>query len=219
MLAQHLKTGNIVRIRQGLYASIPSGANPQNYSVDPYAIISALAPDALVSYHTALQFYGLAYTLHFQHIFQSTEKIRDFTFREDRFKGTQYPKSLPKSQHMIFTEQIDHHGSLVHITSIERTLVDCLDRINLSGGLEEVWRSLNNKTTIAKLGFYLRLHQAAWNIEEKYFVQLKAHLPKSVHYLDRQNRTQGQYIKEWRIMMPSELIEERWNELLDTNDL
>ncbi len=31
---------------------------------------------------------------------------------------------------------------MVHVTSRERTLVDALDRVSLSGGWEEVWRSL-----------------------------------------------------------------------------
>ncbi|MCW5590090.1 MAG: hypothetical protein KIT27_10590 [Legionellales bacterium] len=186
MLNQHLKSGNIVRIKQGLYASIPLGANAEHYPVDPYAVISMLAPDALIAYHSALQFHGLAYSLHFQYVFQSAKKIRDFQFRQDRFKVTQYPTSLPEKKRFIFTDEIDHHGFKVRVTQLERTLVDVLDRINLSGGLEEVWRSLANiqkvnidaiyeyalvlgsATTIAKVGFYLRLRQQGWAIDEHY---------------------------------------------------
>ena len=237
MLSQHFKAGNIIRIKQGLYASIPSGANAEKYPIDPYAIISTLAQDALIAYHTALQFHGLAYSMHFQHVFQSAEKIRAFQFRQDRFKVTQYPKSLPASKHFVFTDEIDHHGFRVRVTQIERTLVDTLDRINLSGGLEEVWRSLNNiqkvkaaniieyalyldnATIIAKLGFYLRLRQKEWLIEEQHFVKLKKRLPRSVHYLDRKNRINGKYVKEWRIVVPLELIGEKWEEILDIGDI
>jgi len=237
MLNRHLKNGNIVHIKQGLYASIPSGADAERYPIDPYAIISLLTEDSLIAYHTALQFHGIAYSVYFQHTFQSEEKIRDFQFRQDRFKVTKYPKSLPKSKYFIFSEEIDHHGFIVRVTQLERTLVDALDRINLSGGLEEVWRSLNNiqkvnvaniveyalllgnATTIAKVGFYLRLRQKEWKMEENYFSQLKAHLPRSVHYLDRKNRINGKYIKEWRIVIPSELIGEQWEEILDGSDI
>ena len=237
MLNQHLKSGNIVRIKQELYASIPMGANAEYYPVDPYAIISMLAPDALIAYHSALQFHGLAYSLHFQYVFQSTKKIRDFQFRQDRFKVTQYPKSLPEKKHFIFTDEIDHHGFKVRVTQLERTLVDVLDRISLSGGLEEVWRSLANiqkinadnvyeyvlmfasATTIAKVGFYLRLRQQDWAIDEHYFVELKKYLPKSIHYLDRQKRKNGKLIKEWRIVIPQELIQEGWEEILDMSDI
>lgn len=236
MLHQHLKSGNIVHIRQGLYASIPKGANPDSYPIDPYAIISVLDPNALIAYHSALQFRGFAYSFHFQHIFQSSKKMREFQFRQDRFKMTQYPASLPLSKRFIFSEEIDHHGFHLRVTDIERTLVDSMDRINLSGGLEEVWRSLNNiekveldkvieyalllnnATTIAKVGFYLRLRQKAWAVPESCFETLKKHLPKSVHYLDRQNRSQGKHIKEWRIIVPHELMGEQWEELLDMGE-
>ena len=237
MLNQHLKTGNIVRIKQRLYASIPSGADTRSYPIDPYAVISMLAPDALIAYHTALQFHGVAYSAHFQHVFQSREKIRDFQFRQDRFTVTKYPKSLSKQKRFIFVEEIDHHGVKVRVTQLERTLVDVLDRVNLSGGLEEIWRSLNNiqhididkivkyalllnnATTIAKVGFYLRSRQKEWKIAEHYFLKLKKYLPKSVHYLDRKNKTEGKYIKEWRIIVPAELITESWEEILDRDDI
>ena len=236
MLHQHLKSGNIAHIRQGLYAAIPKGASCDSYPIDPYAIISVLDPNALIAYHSALQFHGLAYSFHFQHVFQSSKKMRAFQFREDRFKMTQYPASLPSSKYFIFSEEIDHHGFHVRVTHIERTLVDSLDRINLSGGLEEVWRSLNNiekidvnqvieyalllnnATSIAKVGVYLRLRQKEWAVPESCFETLKKHLPKSVHYLDRQNRVQGRYIKEWRIIVPNELVGEQWEEVLDIGE-
>ncbi|OGT39955.1 MAG: hypothetical protein A3E81_02225 [Gammaproteobacteria bacterium RIFCSPHIGHO2_12_FULL_36_30] len=237
MLNHHLKTGNIVRIKQSLYAAIPSGANPQKFSIDPYSIISNLCNDALIAYHTALQFHGLAYSFHFQHIFQTTKEIRSFQFRQDRFKVTQFSKFLPKSKYFIFSEKIDHHGFLIRVTNIERTIVDTLDRINLSGGLEEVWRSLQNiqsanvkniidyaillknSTTIAKVGLYLRLHQKQWAISEKYFEKLKKYLPQSVHYLDRNHRINGKFIKEWHIVVPNELMNEQWEEILDMSDI
>ena len=237
MLSKHAKRGNVVRIKQGLYAPVPSGADPAKYPIDPYIIISALAPDTVIAYHSALQFHGFAYSVHFQHIFQSNHKIREFTFRQDRFKVVKFPKSLPESKHAIYVDSIDYHGVMVRVTSKERTLVDTLDRINLSGGLEEVWRSLNsiqdvtiekilqyallldNATTIAKVGFYLRLRQSEWKISESDFDRLKVKLPKSTHYLDRKNRTYGKYIKEWRIVVPTDLLGQNWEELLDVEEI
>ena len=145
--------------------------------------------------------------------------------------------SLPKPHRQIFVDEIDHHGFLRRVTQIERTLVDVLDRINLSGGLEEVWRSLsniqhvkveniikyalllNNSTTIAKVGFYLQLRQKEWKIEEQQLNPLKTHLPRSTHYLDRKNRIHGKYIKMWHIIVPDELIDEKWEENLDREDI
>ncbi len=237
MLSRHVKTGNVIRIKKGLYASIPSGADSTKYPVDPYIVISALADDTVIAYHSALQFHGLAYSSEFQHIFQSSHKIVEFTFRQDRFKAVQFPKSLSKSIHNLYVDSIDYHGVMVHVTSKERTLVDTLDRINLSGGLEEVWRSLNNlqdieiekvlqyslllnnATTNAKVGFYLRMRQPEWKIAEQDLNKLKTKLPKSTHYLDRDHSTDGKYIKEWRIVVPTELLGQNWEELLDAEEI
>ncbi len=167
----------------------------------------------------------------------SQQKIREFQFRDERFRVTQFPKNLPSDKRFIFVDEIDHHGANVRVTQIERTIVDCLDRINLSGGLEEVWRSLNaiekanaekiveyalllnNATTVAKLGFFLRLRQQQWQINEQLFTQLKTHLPQTVHYLDRKKRIDGKHIKEWRLIVPNELIGEQWEETLDMDDV
>ncbi len=237
MLINHVKTGNVVRIKQGLYATIPSGADPSKYPVDPYMIISALADDTIIAYHSALQFHGVAYSMHFQHVFQSIHRMREFIFRQDRFKAVRHPESLPELKRSFYVDYIDYHGMVVRVTSLERTVVDTLDRINISGGLEEVWRSLNNinevnpeniikyalllnnATTIAKVGFYLRLRQADWKIEEKFFDKLKTKLPRSPHYLDRKNRTDGKYFKEWRIVVPNDLIDQNWEEILDMENI
>ena len=237
MLSKHVKTGNVVRLKNGLYASIPSGADPAKYPIDPYIIISALADDTVIAYHSALQFRGLAYSARFQHIFQSNHKILEFTFRQDRFKAVQFPKSLPESSHNLYVDCVDYNGMMVRVTSKERTLVDTLDRINISGGLEEVWRSLsnlqnieiekilhfvlllNNSTTIAKVGFYLQTRKSDWKISEKDLDKLKTRLPKSTHYLDRGKRSGGKYIKEWRIVVPNELLSQSWEELLDMEEI
>lgn len=233
MLSGHVKTGNVVRIKKGLYASIPSGADSAKYPIDPYTVISALSNDAVIAYHSALQFHGLAYSAQFQHIFQSNHKIMGFTFRQDRFKAVKFPKSLSETNRNLYVDSIDYHGRMVQVSSKERTLVDILDRINLSGGLEEVWRSLdnlqyidvekviqyalllNNSTTIAKIGFYLQTRRSDLKISENDLNKLKKKLPKSPHYLDRGKRIGGHYIKEWQIVVPLELVNKNWDELLD----
>ena len=68
--------------------------------------------------------------------------------------------------------------------SLERTLVDVMDRPHLSGSWEEIWRSLemikhinidnvieyalllNNSTTIAKVGYYIEQHRDVLDIAD-----------------------------------------------------
>ena len=49
------------------------------------------------------------------------------------------------------TYRRDYRGQYVAVTSLERTLVDCFDRIDLGGGIEEIWRSLATITYLKSM--------------------------------------------------------------------
>ena len=83
---------------------------------------------------------------------------------------------------------VTHHersGVKLRVTSHERTMVDALDRPDLTGTWEEIWRSLEsveffrsgsrsveytrlleNATTAAKVGFFLEQHRESLMVEE-----------------------------------------------------
>ena len=66
LLAYHLKQGHIVRIRQGFFASVPQSVlEPQDMPVDSYLIAGRITDDAVLSYHTALDFFGVAYSAYY----------------------------------------------------------------------------------------------------------------------------------------------------------
>ena len=121
------------------------------------------------------------------------------------------------------------------MTSLERTIVDVLDRPEYSGGWEEIWRSaehitilnfekvvkyailLNNASTIAKLGFFLEQHKKQFNIDETTLKKLEAKKPNGIHYLERTKRESGKFIQRWNLIVPNQIIERTWEE--PTNDL
>ena len=47
LLAYHHKVGRIVRVRRGLYAVIPAGADADSYPIDPFQVAAKLTPDAV----------------------------------------------------------------------------------------------------------------------------------------------------------------------------
>lgn len=49
LLAYYTRTGRVVRVRRGLYAVIPPGADPASYPVDPRLVAAKLTPDAVVA--------------------------------------------------------------------------------------------------------------------------------------------------------------------------
>ena len=51
LLALHLAAGRLVRVRRGLYATVPRGVDQKAAVVDPYLVATKLADDAVVAYH------------------------------------------------------------------------------------------------------------------------------------------------------------------------
>jgi predicted transcriptional regulator of viral defense system len=110
--------------------------------------------------------------------------------------------------------------------------VDVLDRPALSGSWEEIWRSLEaieffdldkvveyalllgNATTIAKVGFYLEQHRESLMVEENHLTPLRDHRPRQPHYLDSSNRKSGKVVADWNLVVPVDLFERTWGEVL-----
>ena len=63
LLTHHLKSENIVRIKQGLYGTVPPGMDPHSAPVDMFLLAGKMSKDAVLAYHTALDFYGKAHSV------------------------------------------------------------------------------------------------------------------------------------------------------------
>ena len=119
----------------------------------------------------------------------------------------------------------------VRVTSLERTLVDCLDRVDLAGGWEEVWRSLasssyyemdrvvtyvgklGNATTAAKVGLFLEQNQEALRVPESILQELERLRPRQKHYIDS-IRTPGKLVSRWNLIVPPEVLNQTWGAVL-----
>ena len=58
LLSYYKRTGRILRVRRGLYITVPPGVDPEACPVDPYLLAAKMADDAVLAYHTALEFHG-----------------------------------------------------------------------------------------------------------------------------------------------------------------
>lgn len=233
LLAYYTKTGRIIRIRVGLYAVIPPGSDPVSYPVDPFLIASRLTKDAVLSHHTALEFHGRAYSVWQRLIYSSSRPVREFIFRSSIFRGARFPEALMRSGAERFgVLKKERAGLTLSVTGFERTLVDVLNRPDLSGGWEEIWRSLEsveffdtdkvveyalllgNATTAAKTGFFLDQHREALSVEEYHLKVLRDHKPRQPHYLDRNKRKNGCLVADWNLVIPRDILEQSWDEVL-----
>lgn len=230
-LSYHHKAGKLIHIRKSLYAVKPVSSTEEDFWIDPYLIASKASTDAILSHHTALELHNLAYSTFEELTFLTSQGIKPFTYQNQRFRSICFPRVLvTQNQVNKNVELIQRQGLRIKITSLERTLVDILDRPDLAGGWEEVWRSLdhvvhfdpqklieyalmlNNATTIAKVGVFLEQRPAYLKVDSSYIDKLLPHIPKQKHYLNRSKRTKSKYIKKWHLMVPQEIIERQWEE-------
>ena len=233
LLAYHKKTGHVVSVRRGLYAVVPPGSNPASYSVDPFLVAAKLTSDAVLSYHTALEFHGHAYSVHEHFVYTAFRPLSPFTFHSHVFHGVRSSESLRRAHQENFgVVTMDRSGMEVRVTSLERTMVDVLNRPYLSGGWEEIWRSLEsveffdldmvveytllleNATTAAKVGFFLEQHRELLMVDEKHLKSLHVLRPRQPHYLDRDKRRSGRLVSGWNLVIPIEVLERSWEEVL-----
>jgi predicted transcriptional regulator of viral defense system len=233
LLAYHRKAGRLVMVRRGLYAVIPPGYPAETYPVDPFLVASKLAKDAVISHHTALEFHGRAYSVQERFTYTATRPPRPLKFRNHVFQGAVVPKALRQAgEEMFGVSFAERAGMELRVTSLERTLVDVLDRPDLSGTWEEIWRSLEsveffdldkvleyvllhkNATCAAKVGFYLDQHRKALMVEDRHLKALRDLRPRQPHYLERAKRESGRFVPAWNLVAPREVVEQAWGDVL-----
>ncbi len=232
LLTYHQKQGHILRIRRGIYYSVPKGTDPTLCPVDPFLVASKMAEDAVISYGSALDLHGKLHSTQSRMVYFTKKRVMaSFNFQDIKYQAVAIPSALKAAGQETFGVQpMDRLGQQVLVTSLERTLVDVLDRPYLCGSWEEIWLSLEsieyldldqvlkyalllaNSTTIAKLGFFLETHREALMIPERYLEALRQHCPVKPHYMDRNQNQPQKMITKWNLVVPLSLINREWEE-------
>lgn len=233
LLTYYKSQGRLLQVRRGLFAVVPPGSTPGTFPVDPYLLAGKMTRDAVLAYHTALEFYGKAYSAYERFYYVSEKKSLPVTFRTLEFRCVLVPKALlAKSKKDFAVNQAERAGLPIKVTSLERTLVDMLDRPDLGGNWEEIWRSLEtveffnldkvveyalllgNATTIAKVGFFLDQHREVLMVEEVHLRALRASKPQKAHYMARLGKPPGRFVADWNLIVPTEILERSWAEMI-----
>ena len=233
LLTYYRNQGRIILVRRGLYATVPLGADPVSNPVDPYLVAAKMTADAVLAYHTALEFHGRAYSLYTSLHYISVSKSLPLKFQSHVFTRAPVPHPLrAKSKEMFGVSSHKRSGVEVRVTNLERTFVDVLDRPDLTGSWEEIWRSLesveffdldqvveyalliDNATTAAKVGFFLEQHKETLMVDIAHLNPLRKLRPRQPHYLMRGKRKGCQWVKEWNLMIPVEILNKSWEEVL-----
>ncbi|MDF1655631.1 MAG: hypothetical protein P1U34_11020 [Coxiellaceae bacterium] len=226
-LYNNCKKGRLTHVRKGLYVVNSESAYQSNF-VNPSLIASKATDDAVLAYHTALEAHGIAYTDFNEHTFLTAKRTNVFSFQNQQYRAIYNPSV---SQKKLGIEQVTKSGIQINRTTIERTIVDVLDRPHISGGWEEVFRSLEQivvfnmqfavdyalslkqASIVSKLGYFFDRRQEYLPIDPSAVARLLLHIPKRPYYIDRKSTVgKGTYIKKWQLIVPDYLHNQQWEE-------
>jgi predicted transcriptional regulator of viral defense system len=231
LLRKHLASGRLLRVRRGLYATVPRGANPNKFSVDPYLVATRLADGAAVAYHGALQFHGRSYSISRRVHYLTRTRARPCAFRGLELVPVRVPaplRGLPDLGGGV--RELPHAGGEVRVTTLERALVDVLDAPDKGGGWEEIWRSLESveffdldatidyarklgsAITAARVGFFLDQHREQLMVEDEHLEHLRELGPDKPRYLDPK-RPPGRLVRAWNLVVPEQILARSWEEV------
>lgn len=228
LLSRQRTRGRVVSVRRGVFAVVPIGIAPEAAHVDPYLVASRLAPDAVLGYHTALELHGHEHSVFHRFQFLTRTAARACSFRSLVYQPVRVARALADDDPGV--QVMDRLGLDVRVTTLERTLVDALDRPDLCGGWEEVFRSLESIQRVdlgavvdyalrlrcamvaAKVGWFLELGAARLGVGDDVIRTLRARAPKSKQYIDRGARGRHRLVSGWNLVVPERLAERRWDE-------
>lgn len=204
----YLKKGYIERVKRDLYVSISLETGQP--IANRYVIASHISSNAVVSHHSAFEYYGYA-----NQVFYEVQVTSDSRFQEFSFDGLQFRRIMPQISGGVVRQ------NSVRITTLERTVIDCIHLFEKVGGLEELLRcialipSLREKELLAclaeydngflyqKTGCILSHYAAPLGLENTFFEECKKHLPKGKSYL-YERTTDFIFYEDWQIYAPAD---------------
>ena len=223
--------GRVVEIRSGLYAVVPDGLDPATVQPMPFLVASKMAPDAVVSYHAAMDYWGCSYSMWFVYAYSATRPPPDTSYKTARYRGVKFHERLTATGNEQFdVVEKPYAGGTVRVASLERTLVDVLAVPSLGGDWSGIWQCLSLADTVdvdmvaaycalldspflgAKVGFFLDQHRDLWDIDDDDLAVFRPPTRHEPYRFDDVNRQPCQLVKEWNLVVPTSVLEQSWEE-------
>lgn len=222
LLQRALKSKKIFRIHRGLYVS--KIGLFETTPVDPYNIVRAIDPLAIISFHSALENYGVAHNQFFRVQFRTDVLRTPFEYSNVEYQPY-------RSSGKIDTQNLDSRSfGDIKVTTREQTFVDCLSFPERAGGIEEVIRSLSlfpyldfnqlevllkqgNNSLAARAGWLLETKKDPWRVKESTLESLKRRTFNGPFKLDKQAKKNQGWSTKWNLCLPESEEEVRtWSQ-------
>lgn len=200
--------GKLIKLE---YSKIGKDKYCRNTFRDEYVIGGFLTSDATIAYWSALNIYGLTEQFPNKIYVQTTKKKTNKLVFGVEY---QFIRVHPKKMTGIVKRGIGSHR--FRITDMEKTILDCFDKVEYSGGFAELIRALvrtkinasnmiahseaiGNKAAVKRIGYLAEL------FEKKGFKQFIAHTKKqkskNFDLLDVYGNKTGKYNSDWNLIL------------------
>ncbi len=224
------KEGRVVAVRPDLCAVIPAGAPPTGFYPWPYLVATKLAPDAVLSHRSAVEYWGFSYTMWYETVYSATRPAPETVNGSMRYRGHPFPDRLVQlgGQHFGVVE-LDYLGGRVRVTAVERTLVDVLGAPHLGGSWDEIWRMLAladaydldtvaaycdllgaGSALRAKTGFFLDHHRHLWGFDDDDLAPFRPPPRREPYYLDPDTPRPFLLVEDWNLVVPTYIWKRGW---------
>ncbi len=213
MLKRAAAAGQIERVRRGLYVS-KTGLFALS-SVDPFELISTIDPDAVFSFHSALEAHGVAHNIESTCQFRSAKVKTPFRYSYVSYVPFPFTEGLPAQK--IRGEK----GLRIKTTTREQTIIDCLSYPNRCGGIEEALLSISlfsyidvdalkelvsvgTASLASRVGWLLEQKADKWRVSEDVLREFETMAKGGPFKLDKDSiRSQG-WSRRWKLCLPAE---------------
>ena len=229
--AQWRDEDRVVVVRPDVYAVVNGGRDPTRFQPMSDLVATKMAPDAVVSHHSALDYWGISYSLWFDEVYSATDPPAAMVYGAMYYRGVRFPEPLIKSGNQHFGVAVESYaGGTVRVTTLERTLVDILAEPDLGGSWDEIWPSLGRADSIdvdtvaaycemlddgaalrAKVGFFLDQHRDEWGITTDDLSLFRPGGFLKPFPLDPAPHSRCRLVPEWNLLVPIEVIERKWD--------
>lgn len=223
-VAHRLQRANkAFRIKRGLYALVPLAdwARPGALPIDWYLAAAAAADPALyfLTYYTGMEIHKMTQNPLHTVFLAVTQQRREINLGQARFRFV-----TVKPEHFFGFEDLRvQETKTVKVADLERTFIDCVDRFDLCGGVEEVFRGfarrhddldpdrllrylnrLDRPTLTKRLGFLL---ETVGHGDRELLMDLQRTAGRIKHYLplDTTAPLEGSRDRNWELVINTDI--------------
>ena len=214
----------ILHLKRGLYAIVPLDIGPKgadDFIVHDFIIASYLTTPYFISFWSSLNYYGFSDQIPTTIFVASNKSLKPLKILNSKFLFIRLIKNK-----FIGITKIKIKDRDILIADKNKTIADCLDHPEHSGGIEEVARSIyfnhgelafdkikfyafkmKNMTILKRLG-YIFERTGLMDEYMEHFQDIK--LTTGYSKLDTISKSSGKYNEKWKLLINAEINPKRW---------